>query len=123
MDVDHTEEVPIFTLDQVAERISGNIFLKVDTQGYERQVMEGGRKTISRTLGILMELPVIHTYQGEWHFHEGLKYMFELGFVPAQIQAVGYHGSDHASAVEFDCLFRPLGQVDGYEAEAIERRK
>ena len=121
MDVDHTEDVPIFTLDQVAEHTSGNIFLKVDTQGYERQVMEGGRKTISRTLGILMELPVIHTYQGEWQFHEGLKYMFELGFVPAQIQAVGYHGLDQASAVEFDCLFRPLGQVDG--GEAIERRK
>jgi hypothetical protein len=78
--------------------------------------MEGARQTILQAAGILMELPVIHTYQGEWHFHEALKYMFDAGFVPAQIQAVGYHGRDKASAVDFDCLFRPRGAVDGCEA-------
>ena len=89
------------------------MLLKIDTQGYERQVIEGARKTILQAAGILMELPVIHTYQGEWHFHEALKYMFDRGFVPAQIQAVGYHGADKSSAVEFDCLFRPRSEVDG----------
>lgn len=116
MEVDHTEEISIRTLDQVATPLQGNILLKIDTQGYEKQVIEGGRQTIARVAGILMELPVIHTYKGEWHFHEALKYMSEIGFVPAQIQAVGYHGADNASAVEFDCLFRPRGQVDGPEA-------
>ena len=119
MTVDHTEEVPIYTLDQVAAPFLGggqDLQLKIDTQGYERQVMEGARQTILQAAGILMELPVIHTYQGEWHFHEALKYMFDAGFVPAQIQAVGYHGRDKASAVDFDCLFRPHGEVDGCEA-------
>ncbi len=116
MAVDHTEEIQIFTLDQVAEQVSGQILLKIDTQGYERQVIEGGKKTIARTAGILMELPVIHTYKGEWRFHDALQYMFGIGFVPAQIQAVGYHGLDNVSAVDFDCLFRPRSQVDGYEA-------
>ncbi|HEY1767819.1 MAG TPA: FkbM family methyltransferase [Terracidiphilus sp.] len=113
MAVDHTEEVEVRTLDQVAERIAGNILLKIDTQGYERQVVEGGRETIARSAGILMELPVIHTYKGEWHLDEALKYMFEIGFVPAQIQAVGYHGLDPVAAVDFDCLFRPRGEIDG----------
>lgn len=116
MEVDHTEKIPICTLDYFAGTLSGNLFLKIDTQGYERQVIEGARQTISRTAGILMELPVIHTYQGEWQFHEALKYMFEAGFVPAQMQAVGYHGLDKVSAVEFDCLFRPRSQVDGLDA-------
>ena len=82
------------------------MLLKIDTQGYEKEVIEGAKQTISRVADILMELPVIHTYKFEWHFHEALKYMFELGFVPAQIQAVGYHSVDNVSAVEFDCLFR-----------------
>lgn len=119
MAVDHTEEVKIRTLDEVAAGMTGRIFLKVDTQGYEQQVIEGGRQTIGRVLGILMELPVIHTYAGEWRLHEALKFMEERGFVPAQIQPVGYHGMDNVSAVEFDCLFRPLGEVDGRAAENV----
>ena len=60
-----------------------------------------------------MELPVIHVYDGEWQFHEALRFMADLGFVPAQIQPVNFHGADNVSAVEFDCLFRPLGPADG----------
>jgi FkbM family methyltransferase len=115
MEVDHTEEIPIYTLDHFTASLSGKILLKVDTQGYERQVIEGAQQTITRVAGILMELPVILTYKGEWNFHEALKYMADAGFVPAQIQAVGYHGMDNVSAVDFDCLFRPRGKVDGLE--------
>jgi hypothetical protein len=39
--------------------------------------------------------------------------MADAGFVPAQIQPVNYHGADQVSAVEFDCLFRPLNHIDG----------
>ncbi len=111
--VDHTEEISIRTLDQVAATLSGKILLKIDTQGYEKQVIEGGQQTIPRLKGILMELPIIHTYEGVWRFHKAIEYMSELGFVPAQIQPVGFHGKDNVSAVEFDCLFRPLSEVDG----------
>lgn len=119
MAVEHTEEIKLSTLDQVARPLAGKILLKIDTQGYERQVLEGARETIPRVAGILLELPVIQTYKGEWNFLEALGYMSELGFVPAQIQAVGYHGVDHASAVEFDCLFRPRSQVDGEESTPV----
>ena len=122
MEVDHTEEIPIFTLDHFAGSLPrGVILLKIDTQGYERQVIEGAHQTISRTAGILMELPAIHTYKGEWQFHEALEYMSDAGFVPAQIQAVGYHGRDNVSAVDFDCLFRPRSQVDGVDGLDVPR--
>jgi FkbM family methyltransferase len=111
--VTRTEKIEIRTLDQVAANLSGSILLKIDTQGYEKQVMEGGPKTIARVKGILMELPVIHVYEGEWQFHEAAKYMADAGFVPAQIQPVNYHGMDNVSVVDVDCLFRPLSEVDG----------
>ena len=111
--VDHVEEVPIRTLDEVAARLSGRILLKIDTQGYERQVIEGGPETVLRSLGILLELPIVRIYEGEWRFHEALEFMAGKGFVPAQIEPVGYHSKDNVSAVEFDCLFRPLSEVDG----------
>jgi len=116
--VSRTEEIEIRTLDQVAADLTGNILLKIDAQGYERQVIEGGRETIARVLGIQLELPVIRVYEGEWQFHEALKYMADIGFVPAQIQPVNYHGADDVSAVDFDCLFRPVGPLDGPPAPA-----
>jgi len=110
--VTRTEEIEIRTLDQMADRLTGNILLKIDAQGYERQVIDGGHKTIGRVLGIQLELPVIRVYEGEWQFHEALKFMSDLGFVPAQIQPVSFHGADNVSAVDFDCLFRPAGPLD-----------
>lgn len=115
MTVDHTEEIAINTLDEVVGSLPGKILLKIDTQGYEKQVMEGAPQVMARAAGILLELPVIRTYEGEWQFHDALKYMSEAGFVPAQIQAVGYHGLDKASAVDFDCLFRPRSRIDEQE--------
>ena len=111
--VTRTEEIEIRTLDQVAARLTGNILLKIDAQGYEKHVIEGGSQTIPRVLGIQLELPVIRVYEGEWQFHEALKYMADIGFMPAQIQPVNYHGADNVSAVDFDCLFRPIGPLDG----------
>jgi FkbM family methyltransferase len=117
--VDHTEEVAVRTLDEIGIPLSGNVLLKVDTQGYEKQVLEGARQSMAHMAGILLELPVIRTYEGSWEFHDGLKYMADAGFVPAQIQSVGFHGVDNVSAVEFDCLFRPLSEIDA--PAAIER--
>jgi len=111
--VDHTEEISIRTLDEVAAGITGKILLKVDTQGYEKKTMEGGRQALPRMLGIMLELPVIHAYKGSWRFDEAIKFMDDAGFVPAQILPVNYHTVDNVSAVEFDCLFRPRSKVDG----------
>jgi FkbM family methyltransferase len=116
--VTRTEEIEIRTLDQVAEKLTGNILLKIDAQGYEKHVIEGGSQTIPRVLGIQLELPVIRVYEGEWQFHEALKYMADMGFMPAQIQPVNYHGADNVSAVDFDCLFRPAGPLDGVSSRS-----
>ena len=110
---DHSEKIALRTLDEIASGLTGNVLLKIDTQGYEKQVLEGGRHTMARSLGILIELPIIHVYQGEWQFHEAVKFMGDAGFVLAQIQPVNYHGADNVSVIELDCLFRPRSHVDG----------
>ena len=111
--VARTEEIEIRTLDQVSAGLKGNVFLKIDAQGYERNILEGGRRSLSRFLGIQLELPVIRVYEGEWKFYEALSYMADFGFVPAQILPVNYHTIDNVSVVDFDCIFRPVGRFDG----------
>ena len=102
-----TETIEVRKLDDVFPRPSGNTLLKIDTQGYERQVLEGGRSLLPKLKGVLMELPIVHLYQGTWQFHEAIEFMADAGFVPAQIQPVNFHSTDRVSLIEVDCLFRP----------------
>jgi FkbM family methyltransferase len=105
--VTRMETIEVRKLDDVCPDLSGNVMLKIDTQGYERQVLEGSQETLPMLKGILMELPIIHLYQSTWQFHEAVEFMAEAGFVPAQIHPVNYHPADGVSLVEVDCLFRP----------------
>ncbi len=105
--VGRKETITVRTLDDVAANLSGNILLKIDTQGYEKQVLQGGRRTLSRVKGVLMELPIIQLCEGNWQFYEALEFMASAGFVPAQIHPINYHSKDRVSVVEVDCLFRP----------------
>jgi FkbM family methyltransferase len=101
-----TETIQVRTLDTVVVEPSGNVLLKIDTQGYERQVLEGGWNTLGFMTGVLMELPIIHLYEQSWQFHEAIEFMARAGFVPAQIHPVNYHSADKVSLIEVDCLFR-----------------
>jgi FkbM family methyltransferase len=105
--VRRTETIRVRTLDEVFPDRSGNVLLKIDTQGYEKQVLEGGRRLLPRLKGVLLELPIIRIYEGTWKFHEAVEFMASIGFVIAQIEPVSYHTKDKVSLVEVDCLFRP----------------
>jgi FkbM family methyltransferase len=104
--VTRTESIEVRKLDDVFTKPSGNILLKIDTQGYERQVLEGGRSLLPKLKGVLIELPIVHLYQGTWQFHEAIAFMADAGFVPAQIHPVNFHSTDRVSFIEVDCLFR-----------------
>ncbi len=101
------ETIRIARLDEVfAEFPKGRAFLKIDTQGYEQQVLMGASNCISEFLGVQMELPIIHLYEGTWRFHEAIAYMDELGFEISNIAPVNYDHADPMSLLEVDCIFR-----------------
>jgi FkbM family methyltransferase len=102
-----TETIEVRRLDDVCHAMSGNVLLKIDTQGFEQQVLEGGRSVLPMMKGVLMELPIVHLYEETWRFHEAVAFMDDAGFVPAQVRPVNFHSTDTVSLVEVDCLFRP----------------
>jgi FkbM family methyltransferase len=109
----HTEEIEVRTLDEVCPKIPERTFLKIDTQGFEKEVLGGARAILPTLKGIFMELPIIQLYEGNWQFHEAIAFMARAGFVPAQIHPVNYHSKDKMSLVDVDCLFRPYhSQLD-----------
>jgi FkbM family methyltransferase len=56
------------------------LFLKLDVQGYERNVIEGGRDVLGRVVGLRVELSVLKCYEGEPLLCEMLPYLEGLGF-------------------------------------------
>ncbi len=105
------ESIRVARLDDVFAELppSKSPFLKIDTQGYERQVLSGATKCLSRFVGIQMELPIIPLYEGTWKFHEAVAHMDQRGFEISNIVPVNYDRTDTASLVEVDCVFYRMG--------------
>jgi FkbM family methyltransferase len=101
------EEVAVACLDDVfAPFRRRNVFLKIDTQGYERLILEGARDALSQVVGVQLELPLVHLYKETWSLTDALVYMGDAGFVLAQLTLVNWLREDPASAIEIDGVFR-----------------
>ncbi|WP_425287815.1 FkbM family methyltransferase [Mycobacterium avium] len=78
------EEVPIHRLDSVAPQMLHSTdvsFLKIDVQGFEKQVLEGSKETIeNRCAGLQLELSFLPLYEGSMLIPEALELVYSLGF-------------------------------------------
>ncbi|MEQ1828805.1 MAG: FkbM family methyltransferase, partial [Pirellula sp.] len=61
---------------------SQRLYLKIDTQGFERNVIEGSKETLPCFDVVQMELALISNYHGESLIEEMIRLMRERGFVP-----------------------------------------
>lgn len=64
----HKELASIITLDSVLEQYANpedNLFIKIDTQGYEWAVLDGAEKSVKQSKGVLLELSLIPLYEGQ----------------------------------------------------------
>lgn len=77
------ESVPLLTLDSVAPDYVAkfkNPFLKIDTQGFEWQVLDGARDTLPHIKGILVELSLMPLYEGQRLWREVIDRLEAEGF-------------------------------------------
>ncbi|CAM2843857.1 Methyltransferase FkbM domain-containing protein [Mycobacterium simiae] len=79
-----TEQVPIHRLDGLTPKVLGAssvVFLKIDVQGFEKQVIAGAQSTISdHVVGMQLELSFIPLYEGGMLIREALDLVYSLGF-------------------------------------------
>jgi FkbM family methyltransferase len=76
---DRFVDVPIATLDSIATE-TGPCVIKIDVEGAELGVIAGGHATLARAELVLLELSVLHRYDGEASFAEAIATMDGLGF-------------------------------------------
>ena len=63
-----TEQVPLATLDSLAAdylRDDSIVFVKIDTQGYENEVLNGAPQTLARAVGVQLEMSLVALYEGQ----------------------------------------------------------
>jgi len=99
------EDVEVVTLEKVLSDLpEANIFLKVDTQGFERQVIEGAGVALSRIRGVQLEMSLVPLYQGELLMPAMVNFMAERGFVLMSIEP-GSSDRETGQLLQFDGLF------------------
>ncbi|WP_370445522.1 FkbM family methyltransferase [Mycobacterium avium] len=78
------EEVAIHRLDSVTPQLldaDDVTFLKIDVQGFEKQVLSGGKSTIeNQCVGMQLELSFLPLYEGGMLIPEALELIYSLGF-------------------------------------------
>jgi FkbM family methyltransferase len=126
---EQTETVAVRRLDDVfAEAVAGivapRVFLKMDTQGYDLEVLAGAPHSLAQVVGLQSELSVVALYEGMPDCVASLAALRELGFQPTGFFPVSRekHG---LGLVEFDCVMQrsPRGASSAVSAWASRNRK
>jgi FkbM family methyltransferase len=94
METTHTDSAPHVTyvrqetinvepLDVVAvDLLSADArpFLKIDTQGFEREVLDGAKNTLDQCVGLQLEVSFVPLYEGGMLVDESIAYAYDRGF-------------------------------------------
>lgn len=78
------EDVAVYRLDSVASQIlrpTDVTFLKIDVQGFEKQVLAGSASTLADScVGMQLELSFLPLYEGSMLIPEALEWAYSMGF-------------------------------------------
>jgi FkbM family methyltransferase len=101
------EKIKIHKVDSVIDRYfspGARLFIKIDTQGYERAVLEGCADSMDRILGFQMELSLIPLYENETLMQEMISLLRENGFVLKLIES-GHMNYDTGEILQVEGYF------------------
>ena len=106
--VDHDEQVKVRRLDQILPAVIRHVrdprlFLKIDTQGYDLEVVNGAGRAIERMRGLQSEIAVVPLYQRAPDMSESLAAYRARGFELSGLFPVVYD-PDADRVLEYDCV-------------------
>ena len=82
--------------------------IKIDVQGYELEVLKGGKEALAAAEAIAMEVSLLELYQGTPLMHEVIAFMHERGFLCYDIPTLMRRPSDR-TLWQVDMIFVKAG--------------
>jgi FkbM family methyltransferase len=103
----HVETVTVHTLDVVLPMLRERLnfdrpYLKLDTQGFDMEVLQGGRDSLPDVRALQTEASVIGIYKGMPGYMDTIRYLEERGFDVTGFYPVSRDPS--LRLIEFDCV-------------------
>ena len=101
------ERVPMARLESAAQPYlapEDRIFLKIDTQGFEPQVLAGAGGLMARLCGLQLEMSLVPCYEGEVGFRAMLDRLAAAGFEPC-LFIPGYFERKLGRQLQLDGVF------------------
>jgi FkbM family methyltransferase len=97
----------VITLDSVFDHYgvgSDRVFLKIDTQGYEKQVLDGARASLPRIMAVQLELSVVPLYESQSLYRHFFAFFEEAGFTLWSLSP-GFTDRRTGQLLQFDAVF------------------
>ena len=104
------EQIEVRTLDSVFENICSkeqNILLKIDTQGFEKYVIEGAKNSLKFIDIIELEMSLVPLYRNELLFNEMYNLLVQEGYSIFSIEP-GFSDNESGQLLQVDGIFRRL---------------
>lgn len=118
--IEQRERVEVRRLDSVLSQVVaadvGRIFLKIDTQGWDLEVLEGATGCLDRIVALQLEASARPIYEGMPTYLETLGYAASLGF--ELTDAVPVVRDRRNRVIEFDCVLGRDGPAEAPSAVA-----
>lgn len=102
-----SERAPLIRLDTVVEHYlsaDSRPFVKIDTQGFEWQMLDGTSETLNRAQGVSLELSLVPLYEEQRLWREIIKRMENEGFTLWAIQK-GFTDPRTGRSLQVDAIF------------------
>lgn len=99
------EKVPVNPLDDLCTLFSGaRVLLKIDVQGYEKQVLEGAHRVLAACRAVVAEMSLVPLYEGQVLAADLWSFLVAAGFEPWSLEP-GFRDPVTGRMLQLDGVF------------------
>lgn len=101
------EEIQVKKFDSILDDYANKtdiILMKIDTQGYEKYILEGAEKSLHRIKGVQLELSLVELYKDSSLYTEMIPFLENLGFSLCALER-GFFDKNTGQLLQVDGIF------------------
>jgi len=101
------EVIQVKKLDSIFKQITdenSNVFLKIDTQGFEKPILEGSIHSLQKIKMIQLEMSLVEIYEGEITLFDMVSFLEGYGFRLWSMEPTFYHPTSY-QLLQLDAIF------------------